>query len=88
VEDHHIDGPAGPIPVRVYWPESGGPHPVTLFFHGGGFALGDLDTHDVTARQHAVGADSVVVSGTFGAAVLGPYRSKRALPQSLRGLVG
>ncbi|GAB4964483.1 hypothetical protein MAHJHV54_49260 [Mycobacterium avium subsp. hominissuis] len=32
------------------------PAPVVLYFHGGGFVIGDLDTHDGTARQHAVGA--------------------------------
>jgi acetyl esterase/lipase len=76
VEDHHIDGPAGPIPVRVYWPDEDPgpqPHPVTMFFHGGGFALGDLDTHDVTAREHAVGAHSVVVSVDYRLAPEHPY---------------
>jgi len=75
VEDHHIDGPVGPIPVRVYWPTHTGPqpHPVTMFFHGGGFALGDLDTHDVTAREHAVGANSVVVSVDYRLAPEHPY---------------
>ena len=85
VEDHQIDGPAGTIPIRVYRPEGGsGPHPitgsagdrplpVTMFFHGGGFALGDLDTHDVTARQHAVSADSVVVAVDYRLAPEHPY---------------
>lgn len=76
VEDHHIDGPAGPIPVRVYWPDDdppAAPPPVTMFFHGGGFALGDLDTHDVTAREHAVGAGSVVVSVDYRLAPEHPY---------------
>ena len=76
VEDHQIDGPAGPIPVRVYWPDSAvddRPHPVTMFFHGGGFALGDLDTHDVTAREHAVGANTVVVSVDYRLAPEHPY---------------
>jgi len=75
VEDHRIDGPGGPIPVRVYWPDdaSGRPLPVTLFFHGGGFALGDLDTHDATARQHAVGADTVVVSVDYRLAPEHPF---------------
>jgi acetyl esterase/lipase len=75
-EDHHIDGPAGPIPVRVYWPDEESelrPHPVTMFFHGGGFALGDLDTHDATAREHAVGAGSVVVSVDYRLAPEHPY---------------
>lgn len=76
-EDHLIEGPAGPIPVRVYWPEDspaiGGAHPVTMFFHGGGFALGDLDTHDATAREHAVGARSVVVSVDYRLAPEHPH---------------
>jgi acetyl esterase len=71
-----IDGPARPIPVRVYWPEADagpGPHPVTMFFHGGGFALGDLDTHDVTARQHAALGHTVVVSVDYRLAPEHPY---------------
>lgn len=82
VEDFRIDGPAGPIPVRVYWPDDSvgeaaqtvtAAHPVTMFFHGGGFALGDLDTHDATARDHAVGAASVVVSVDYRLAPEHPY---------------
>ncbi len=78
VEDHHIDGPGGRIPIRVYWPDSAGqeparPLPVVMFFHGGGFALGDLDTHDATAREHAVGADAVVVSVDYRLAPENPF---------------
>ena len=73
VEDHRFDGPAGPIPLRVYWPAGDETHPVTMFFHGGGFALGDLDTHDATAREHAVGAGSVVVSVDYRLAPEHPY---------------
>jgi acetyl esterase/lipase len=76
VEDFRIDGPAGQIPIRVYWPDDSAgeaAHPVTMFFHGGGFALGDLDTHDATARDHAVGAASVVVSVDYRLAPEHPY---------------
>jgi acetyl esterase/lipase len=76
VENHEIPGDAGPIPVRVYWPDAAGtdgPLPVTLYFHGGGFALGDLDTHDGTARIHAVGAKTVVVSVEYRLAPEHPY---------------
>ena len=77
VENRTIDGPAGPIPVRIYWPpEESGPAtapPVLLFFHGGGFVVGDLDTHDGTARQHAVGAGAVVVSVDYRLAPEHPY---------------
>ncbi|MBV9516155.1 MAG: alpha/beta hydrolase [Mycobacteriaceae bacterium] len=62
-EDHAVDGPAGPIRVRLYWPRDNGTRPpVVVFFHGGGFAVGDLDTHDREARLHAVGAGALVVS--------------------------
>lgn len=77
VENRTIDGPGGPLPIRVYWPPEnpgrGGPPPVVVFFHGGGFAVGDLDTHDGTARLHAVGADAVVVSVDYRLAPEHPY---------------
>lgn len=75
VENHRIEGPDGPIPIRVYWPPGSAaePRPVTMFFHGGGFALGDLDTHDVTAREHAVEADTLVVSVDYRLAPEHPY---------------
>ncbi|BBZ44668.1 lipase [Mycobacterium parmense] len=75
VEDRDIPGPAGPINIRIYWPSTdpGARRPVVLFFHGGGFVVGDLDTHDGTARQHAVGADAVVVSVDYRLAPEHPY---------------
>lgn len=76
VEDHHIDGPGGPIPVRVYWPDGvaeSASLPVTMYFHGGGFAVGDLDTHDGTAREHAVAAQTLVVSVDYRLAPEHPY---------------
>ena len=73
VENHEIDGPRGAIPIRVYWPHGVGDPPVTMYFHGGGFAVGDLDTHDGTARQHAVDAGTVVVSVDYRLAPEHPY---------------
>ena len=57
-EDRTIPGPAGEIPVRVYRPDGPGPHGVFIFFHGGGFTIGDLDTHDRECRAIANGSDS------------------------------
>jgi acetyl esterase len=77
VEDRAIPGPEGPIAIRIYWPPtSSGDHPaspVVMFFHGGGFVVGDLETHDGTARQHAVGADAIVVSVDYRLAPEHPY---------------
>jgi acetyl esterase len=76
VEDRAIDGPAGPIAIRIYWPSTdseGGPAPAVVYFHGGGFVTGDLDTHDRTCRQHAVGADAIVVSVDYRLAPEHPY---------------
>jgi acetyl esterase/lipase len=73
-EDRTIDGPAGQIPIRIYTPPGHtSASPVVVFFHGGGFAIGDLDTHDGTARQHAIGADAVVVSVGYRLAPEHPY---------------
>jgi acetyl esterase len=76
VEDRAIDGPAGPLAIRIYWPSTGSegaPAPAVVFFHGGGFVTGDLDTHDGTCRQHAVGADAIVVSVDYRLAPEHPY---------------
>jgi acetyl esterase len=63
VEDRSIPGPAGPIPVRVYTPQPGdGPFPVLVYFHGGGWVICNLDTHDATCRGLAKTAGCVVVS--------------------------
>jgi len=51
IEDLAVAGPAGEIPVRIYRPAEGtGPHPIVVYFHGGGWVLGTLDTHDDVCR--------------------------------------
>jgi acetyl esterase len=62
IEDRTIPGPAGTIPVRVYTPTGAGPFPLLVYFHGGGWVIGDLDTHDGVCRQLAHGAGCVVMS--------------------------
>jgi len=55
VSERHIPGPAGPIGLRIYTPASGGGGdlPGLVFFHGGGWVAGDLDTHDGLCRRLA-----------------------------------
>ncbi|MCG5433609.1 alpha/beta hydrolase [Mycobacterium sp. MYCO198283] len=73
VSDRSIDGPAGSIRLRIYRPPGAENPPVVLFFHGGGFAVGDLDTHDGTAREHAAAAGAVVVSVDYRLAPEHPF---------------
>jgi acetyl esterase len=53
---------AGVVPVRVYTPSAASEHPVIVFFHGGAFFLGSLETHDHVARMLAKATGAVVVS--------------------------
>lgn len=52
VRDRTIEGPGGSsLPLRIYEPASTGPWPVLMFVHGGGFVMGDLQTHDKACRS-------------------------------------
>ena len=62
VEDRTIPGPDGPIPVRVYRPSGEGTAGGLVYYHGGGWVIGDLDSHDSLCRQFCAGAGVVVVS--------------------------
>ncbi|MFA1543659.1 alpha/beta hydrolase [Actinomadura monticuli] len=54
VRDLTVDGPAGPLPARLYRPAWDGPAPVLVYFHGGGWVLGDVDSYDPVVRALAV----------------------------------
>ena len=62
VHDLQIPGPGGTMRLRIYRPLSEGTHPVVVFFHGSGFVVLDLDSHDEICRRLCVGALCVVVS--------------------------
>jgi acetyl esterase/lipase len=63
------------IPVRIYWPPIAQHDnlPVVVFYHGSGWSIGDLDTHDPVARAHAVGAEAIVVLVDYRLAPEHPY---------------
>ncbi|MGH7116112.1 MAG: alpha/beta hydrolase [Stellaceae bacterium] len=68
IEERTIPGPAGHIPLRLYWPNAAAGEakaaavPAILYYHGGGHVIGSLDTHDLVARNLCAGAGALVAS--------------------------
>ena len=73
VEDRTLPGPAREVPIRVYRPEGSGPFGVLVFYHGGGWMIGDLDTHDRECRLLCNGAGCLVVSVDYRLAPEHPF---------------
>jgi acetyl esterase len=82
VTDRTVPGPGGDLPVRVYVPaspdgvaagEGAAARPVLVWFHGGGWVIGDLETADGTVRAMANGAGTVVVSVDYRLAPEHPF---------------
>ena len=65
VEDRQIPGPVQPIKVRIYTPQASQEQaslPVLVWYHGGGFVIGDLDSHDSACRALANQTECLVVA--------------------------
>ena len=62
IEDRAIAGPGGELKLRIYTPKGKGPFPLIVFFHGSGFVICSLDTHDTMCRHLCAGTAAVVVS--------------------------
>jgi acetyl esterase len=73
IEDRSVPGPGGDIPVRVYTPEGPAPLPLLVYFHGGGWVIGGIETHDGLCRQLANKAKAVVVSVDYRLAPEHPF---------------
>jgi len=73
VEDDLVPGPLGGIPLRWYRPSPEAGLPVALYFHGGGWAVDDLDTHDHLCRRLASRSQAVVVSVAYRRGPEHPY---------------
>ncbi len=71
--DRRVMTPAGPVPVRVYKPRASAGQPCLVYFHGGGFVIGDLETHDGFCRRLCRTADTVVVSVGYRLAPEHPF---------------
>jgi acetyl esterase len=84
VEDRTIPGGSEPIPVRIYRPEGDAPKPLVVYYHGGGWVLGSLTTHDDICRRLANAVDAVVVSVDYR---MGPeHRFPAAVDDSFAAL--
>ena len=73
VIDENIPGPRGDIKLRIYRPHAEDNLPVLVFMHGGGFILGDLDTHDEVARVLTMQARCVTVAIDYRLAPENPF---------------
>ncbi len=62
IEDRNIPGPAGDLPVRIFTPSGDGPFPMVMYFHGGGFVVGNLDTHEAICRLLSQYSGAIVIS--------------------------
>jgi len=62
VTEHRVPVTGGEIAVRLYAPGGAGPHPALVFYHGGGWVIGDLYTHDGVCRTLTNAAGCIVAS--------------------------
>lgn len=73
VEETSIEGPGGPIPVRVYRPHPDQVCGAIVYLHGGGWVLGTLDVFDATVREIAAAGSLVAVSVDYRLAPEHPF---------------
>ncbi len=73
VREQTMPGPGGPLVLRIYTPHGVGPFPLMVFFHGSGFVLCNLDTHDGMCRNLCAGIGCVVVSVDYRLAPEHPF---------------
>ena len=75
VGDREIAGPCGPIPLRLYAPDGAGqrPLPTLVFFHGGGWVAGDLETHDGFCRRLCAASGWRVIAADYRRAPEHPF---------------
>ena len=73
VSDRAIPTPTGLVPVRLYTPPGRAPFIGIVYFHGGGFVVGDLETHDPLCRQIAVRLQAVVCAVDYRLAPEHPF---------------
>ncbi|WP_115863256.1 alpha/beta hydrolase [Halorussus litoreus] len=71
--DRTIPGPAGDLDARLYLPDADGPFPTVVFFHGGGYVLGSIATHEWLCRHLTRASDCAVLSVDYRLAPEHPF---------------
>jgi len=72
-EDRTVPGPAAGIPVRIYRPDTDGPSPLVVYFHGGGWVIGDIASSEAVCQRLAHGVPAVVVNVDYRLAPEHPF---------------
>jgi cation diffusion facilitator CzcD-associated flavoprotein CzcO/acetyl esterase/lipase len=65
IRDGSLPGAAGPLPYRLYRPATQGPHPIVVYFHGGGWVLGSHDSDDPMCRDLCQRSDALIISVNY-----------------------
>jgi acetyl esterase len=73
VNDQTFPGPDGEISIRIYTPQGNGPFPMLVFFHGGGWVIGDIESHDPVCRRLTNLTNCVVISVDYRLAPEHPF---------------
>lgn len=73
IVDRTVPGPDGELPVRIYTPQGSGPFPILVFYHGGGWVIGDIESHDPVCRRLTKLAECIVVSVDYRLAPEYPF---------------
>lgn len=71
--DVTIRGPGGDLPIRAYLPLGEAPYPILMFFHGSGFVVANLDTHDPLCRHLCAASGALVLSVDYRLAPEHPF---------------
>jgi acetyl esterase/lipase len=96
IVDGTLPGAAGPLAYRLYRPPTPGPHPIVVYFHGGGWVLGSCESDDPFCRDLCVRANAVVISvdyrhapeARFPAAVDDGFAAVRWIAENAEALGG
>lgn len=73
IQNTTFPGPEGPVPIRIYTPDQGNGLPVIIYYHGGGWVIGSIDSHDNICRSLANKASVIVVSVGYRLAPENPF---------------